>query len=132
MSADNKIIERSNYNREKSVNSKYRAHKMQSTGNILSIVLGVILMACMIRVMSGTGNLPTFSSLLAVLTEVPTVQIPFLSTVITNLGDWGIFNFLRDFFQTILSVLDVFIFLINGFINIMLYVVYFMRWIFIG
>lgn len=99
--------------------------------SILGIVFLLILCAVLIRRFNNSDDIPTFESLLHFLTEMPAPSIPFLSFSPSSFGDWGAFNFLRDFFATFSQVINVLIFLVNGLIVLVNYVIVFMRWLFV-
>lgn len=130
---DSERRKRDKYRDKRSSRQKFRDRTATSTG-ILGIVFAIILIAVLIRIFTGSTNIPTFTGFLEMLQDVPNVQIPFLSTVTTNIlvEPWAILDGLRVFLRTILNVVDVVIFLINGLLSVATYVVYFFRWLFIG
>ena len=108
-----------------------RRQEARTGFSILGIVFMLILMAALLRKLSGGSSIPTFTSFLEMLTSVPDISIPFINAgIIQQLGDWGIFNFLRDFLNIFIDLLNIVVFLCNGFIQINLYVIYFVRWFF--
>lgn len=99
--------------------------------SILSLVFIIILAAGLLRKLSGGSSVPTFTGFLEMLTSVPDISIPFINAgIIQQLGDWGIFNFLRDFLNIFIDLLNIVVFLCNGIVQINLYVIYFLRWFF--
>lgn len=110
--------------------NRLNRRELVSTGkSFVAILLAVLLLVLLIRVMNGS-SIPTFTSFLELLSSAPTVKVPFLSTVGTALGDWGVFNFLRDFIAFFNNIVNVLVFLFNGLANLVVYVVWFVRWLF--
>ena len=98
---------------------------------VLGIVIVMLILALVIqKQVHPDNNAPTFTSFMYMLQDMPTVSIPFISIPNSELGDWGLFNFLRDFFYLLIQVVNVGIFLINGVISICTFVVYFVGWLF--
>lgn len=99
--------------------------------SIVGIVFLLILVAVLIRRFNNSTDIPTFESLLTFLSEMPVPIIPFLSFSPTIFGDWGAFNFLRDFFANFSQIINVLIFLINGVLVLVNYIIVLMRWLFV-
>lgn len=99
--------------------------------SLLSLVVCVLLVAVLIRKFTGNNTLPTFTSFLEFLTNIDTPTIPFLNVTPVSLGDWGAFNFLRDFIIIFVDLGNVILFLINGIWIIINYVLVFFRWLFV-
>lgn len=97
---------------------------------ILGIIIVLMLLATLIRKLNGSDVTPTFTSFLELFSNVPEVAIPFQDFSAVNFGDWGVFNFLRDFISMLAEIVNVLIFLFNGIISVITYVVYFFRWLF--
>lgn len=100
---------------------------------ILAIVLGVLLFATIIRYSQSPSDpvIPTFTGLFQKLTETEPMNVPFIDLGSIDLGDWGSFNFLRDFLMTLMSIVNVLIFFINGIINCITYIVWVLDWLFV-
>ena len=97
---------------------------------IFGIAFSVIVLCLILRRLSGLEDMPTFAGFLEMITNVPEVAIPFQVFNQTTLGDWGVFNFLRDFISILLQLVNVAIFLVNGVVSVITYVVYFFQWLF--
>lgn len=93
---------------------------------LLSAAFFIIVLCFIFR-----GRAPTFSSLLDMLSNVPTVNFDF-SFASVPLGDWGIFNGLRDFVAGFMSILDFVGLLVSNLVYFLQFVFYFLRWIFFG
>lgn len=101
--------------------------------SIFSGILFVLLIALLIRMVGMYTTAPTFTGLLETLQSVPEIKIPFLSTVTSNTlnSSWAILDGFRVFLRTILDLVDVAIFMVNGILSLITYIVYFMRWLFV-
>lgn len=99
--------------------------------SLLSLVVCVLLVAMLIRKFTGNNTVPTFTSFLEFLTNIDTPTIPFLNVTPVSLGDWGVFNFLRDFIIIFVDLGNVILFLVNGMWIIINYVFVFFRWLFV-
>lgn len=99
-----------------------------------SLVLGVLLLALLIRYTQNQFNpiLPTFTSLLEKFSTSEVATVPFVNFSSLSLGDWGVFDFLQVFIESIISIFNVLLFFINGIISAISYIVWFMQWLFIG
>ncbi len=98
---------------------------------IFSLVVCVFLVAVLIRKFTGNNIIPTFTSFLEFLTNIETPTIPFLNVTPVSLGDWGVFNFLRDFIIIFVDLGNVILFFINGIWIVINYVLVFFRWLFV-
>lgn len=101
----------------------------------LGAVFGLLIILCIasfiLQQQSNPNATPlTFTALLKSLENVPSVSIPFINVGMIQLGDWGLFNFLRDFIKLLIQIPNVLIFLINGVMNLVSYVIYFMSLLF--
>lgn len=98
---------------------------------IFSLVVCVLLVAVLIRKFTGNNTVPTFTSFLEFLTNIDTPTIPFLDVTRVSFPDWGVFNFLRDFFIFFVDLGNVILFLINGIWIVINYVLVLFRWLFV-
>lgn len=116
------------------VSTTTRTFSSASAGNFILKIIGFIIILLLsvyvINVARGGATPKTFTSFLEMITNSPTVEVPFLNLPSTALGDWGAFNFLRSFIMLMIQSVNIFIFLLNGIINFVQYVVYFAQWIF--
>lgn len=101
------------------------------TGRILSLIFCILLIVMIFRKFTGNNNTPTFTSFLDMLTNVKTPSIPFVNFSFTVLGDWGVFNFLRDFLNVFVDLFNVILFLVNGIISLFQYVTSFITWLYV-
>ena len=123
-----------NYRNSRHSYSRFESEEVVSRSSsgmsILGIVFFILLLGLLIRTLQGSYNVPTFTGLLKTLSEIQRPEIPFINIASINLGNWGLFNFLRDFFLILLDVVNVAIFLCNGILVLMQYVSIFFRWLF--
>lgn len=98
---------------------------------IFTIIICVLLIAMLIRKLTGNNAVPTFTSFLEFLSLVDVPTIPFINFSSVSLGDWGFFNFLRDFFNIFVDLGNVVLFLINGMWSVINYIMVLFRWLFV-
>lgn len=101
--------------------------------NFLSLVIvifSILFIVSYVRSLFGASDL-TFTSFLEFIQSVP--QVSFSNTFIdmTILGDWGIFEFLRQFINIFTNILSVLIFLFGGLVQLIMYLVYLLRYLFL-
>lgn len=99
--------------------------------SILGLIFVVLILAVLIRRFNNSEDIPTFTSLLEFLSNIKSFEIPFTHFELFNLPDWGIFNFLRDFIMVIGQIVNVGIFICNGIIALIQYIVVFCQWLFV-
>ena len=127
-----------NYRSSRSSHSFYDGEDFVSSTISSSMFVGIfkyflfiILLSVILKYLQGNSTIPTFTSLLSTLQEIPDISIPFLNFQATVLGDWGILNPLRDFFGSLISLIDVVIFFFNGIINVIFYISFIFKWLFL-
>ena len=101
---------------------------------LLFILATILLIIAVFRITYNpvSNNVPSLTNLLDYLTTINPVDIGFINDSVIVLGDWGIFNFLRDFVSFFIQIINVIIFIFNGLINIVLYAYSVLRWIFLA
>lgn len=99
--------------------------------SILGLIFVVLILAVLIRRFNNSDDIPTFTSLLEFLSNIKTFEIPFLSFSPVSFGDWGIFNFLRDFIASISQIVNVGVFICNGLVVLIQYIIVFCQWLFV-
>lgn len=92
---------------------------------LLGLVFGILLFVTLVRVAMGSASIPTFTAFLDMLTTVPEVSIPFVSTASLGLPDW------LSWLSVLIEPINIGIFFINAVGNLVLYIVYFARWLFV-
>lgn len=100
---------------------------------IMRIVLIILLFFTLGNVFfssSGQSSVFTFSSLLTVLQNAPSLPFNLTVDALTISGDWGAFNFLKQFLNWNLKPLSFVIFLVGNLINILTFLSYFLYYIF--
>lgn len=119
--------------RQSERNAFWKEHK-RDVGkglNIAGILLLLMLLVLLIRKFNGSSaSTPTFTSLLEWFSGFSSPTIPFL-TMSFDLGDWGIFNFIRDGLSWFVSIVDVLIFFVNGILSVVFYITRFFQWLFL-
>ena len=99
---------------------------------ILGIVFTLLIVAMLFARFRGSEQTPTFTSLLEWFSGFNAPEIPFITLEsATNLGDWTIaFNWLRDIIYFSIQIVNVLVFLANGLIIAIGYIVHFCQWLF--
>lgn len=95
----------------------------------LGLIFLFILIANVFSVVFG-GEFKGLGSIFTLLTSVEPIPLDWLSIFEFNLGDWGAFNFLRDFIGIFGNLLQVVLFMATSIINALLYLMPFLRYMF--
>lgn len=125
---------RDRLNRERSIRS--RAHRAKagfilgSGHSILTIVFALLLVSALLGVLLNRESF-TFAGLLEFFQTAPTVNFNFLDWTAVTLGDWGAFNFLRDFINFFLDIFNVIAFLGACLLQVLSYVLWFFKALFL-
>lgn len=109
---------------------------------ILGALVVVILLAFILRYgqyadkiatgeISPGSILPTFSEFLDILSNSPTIS-PNFNIIPTILGDWGVFNWFRDFVNGLTTIIDFVLWLVQNLFLVLEYMFYFLKWVFIS
>lgn len=101
---------------------------------VLTIVFFILLVSMLTRMLTGSDSIPTFAGFLNYLQDAPEVQIPYInfSEVELSTEDWGIFEFLRRTIVFFLQSLNITVFLINGLMSVVTYIVFVFKWLFLA
>lgn len=137
----NKNIKKANntYTKDDAIRNKQLSYKQTSYFgshglNFFSLILVILIGVSLIRILkSGSGDVVTFGSLLDLLRDAPQISSDVLTFVeqIEIISDWGIFNFLRDFINDLVDLWSVLIWLGSSIVDLIIYIFYFLRWIFV-
>ena len=106
-------------------------NKKNYTGlHIFNIIFLVILIMCVIR-FTFTNTTISFTSFLEFLQNCPSIDMP--SSLIKNLSiteSWGVFDFLRNFINSLGTILGTVVWLIGNLLNGITFIFYFIGFIF--
>lgn len=106
-------------------------NKKDYTGlHIFNIIFLVILIMCVIR-FTFTNTTISFTSFLEFLQNCPSIDMP--SSLIKNLSiteSWGVFDFLRNFINSLGTILGTVVWLIGNLLNGITFIFYFIGFIF--
>lgn len=120
--------------KNKGKNTTYEREKNKTRGapiRILGIIFTLLLVALLFARFRNSEQIPTFTSLLEWFSGFKAPEIPFITLEIANLGDWTIaFNWLRDIIYFGIQIINVLVFLCNGIIIAIGYIVHFCQWLF--
>lgn len=104
-----------------------------SATNVITLVFAIILVFCVFRLLFGNRPPLTFESFLSVLEDAPVVDIsPIMQRLndkLTITADWGVFNFLRDFFNLFTGLMSFGTFVSVSMSNFIIYLTYFLRFL---
>lgn len=110
--------------------SRSVGEKLGAGLGIFGLIVGILLSVSLIKSLMG-GSPVTFGGLLEYLSNAPTINMSLKSfEVIAPLGDWGAFNFLSTFFNYFITIFNVLIFAFKGLGQVIVYIVYFVRFLF--
>ena len=110
-----------------------RYESMNKADNFLSVVIvifTILFIVSYVRSLVGAGEI-TFTSFLEFIQSVPEVSFASNFIDLTILGDWGIFDFLRNFLNIFTNLMSVIVYLFGGLVQLLLYVVYIVRYLFL-
>jgi len=104
-----------------------------STRSMVSVVLGIfliiLLVVAMLGSLRGTGQTITFTGFLEYLSQSPSLNFFDISSF-KIVGDWGLFDFLRNFFNLFTTMIGVSIWIFQLFWNLIAWLLYFFRFLF--
>ncbi len=110
--------------------SRSFGEKLGSGFGVFGLIVGILLSVSLIKSLVG-GTPVTFGGLLEYLSSAPSIDMSLKSfNVIKSLGDWGPFNFLAIFFNYFITIFNVLIFAFKGIGQVIVYVVWFVRFLF--
>lgn len=97
--------------------------------NVAFLMLFVIMF---FSVATGSDQKITFSSLLEILADSPVISFDWVESFreISITSDWGWFNFLKDFLNLIIEVFGFLLYIVDGLIQVVAYIVYLFRSLF--
>lgn len=110
--------------------SRSVGEKLGAGLGIFGLIVGILLSVSLIKSLIG-GSPVTFGGLLEYLSNAPSVNMSLKSfEVIPAFGDWGVFNFFSTFFNYFITIFNVLIFAFKGLGQVIVYIVYFVRFLF--
>ena len=130
---DNKLTkkERQEYYDSKIIESKKR-ERINSGFAVAKVFAVVVLFVIIVTVLrfdgqGNIGNIPTFTSLLEMLSSMPSIEFDwFIPSFLEE--EWAILDFIRQYFYAILSVIQ---FIGEGIWAVLSFILVIIRWIFI-
>lgn len=98
-----------------------------SIRGILAFVVLFLLLLNLFALVYGSGQEWTFSRFMSIVENVPKPDLSQLNRLINLeiVEDWGVFNFLRDFFNRFLDLFGVFFYVLNYIVQLISILVYF-------
>lgn len=98
------------------------------------IIFFVLFIFMVFNVISSNDRVITFTSLLEGLADSPAVSSDWVTSFAesTISSDWGAFNFLRDFINSLIPIISFFLFIVNGLVQVVFYFTYIIRTFFVA
>ncbi len=117
-----------NYRFEKN----YRQMVYEKSGGAFRVFFFVLCVLMFYSVAFNTGRTITFTSLLQSLADAPVIDNSWISSFsdLTIRGDWGIFDFLKNFLNSFVGVISFLLYLVNGLVQLITYFGYIIRTLF--
>ena len=106
-----------------------RASGLKILFNVLTVCLCFVLIVSVIRV-AFDFNPISFSGFLDYVSKTPSIDISYY-TYLSIGGDWGVIDGLRVFLNYIMVIINVLLWLCKNVANLMLFVVYYVRFLFV-
>lgn len=100
--------------------------RQESTIGVLKLITIILLFFAIVGALRNQ-ELFTFKGLLDLFQNAPQIDLSWLNWETINLGDWGLFNFLRDFFNFFIEIVNVLAFAGTCIVQALLYVLYFIK-----
>lgn len=97
---------------------------------VIFIIFCAILISNIIKTLF-SSNTVTFTSFLNYITSVPQISTNFSMETIYISTDWGVFDFVRIFLNTIMMPINLSVFISRNLWNCLLYIIYFVRFLMI-
>lgn len=98
--------------------------------NVLLLIFVILFLISYIRFCFNAGSV-TFEGLLQFLNSCPQVDFNLALTAFTINGDWGLFEFLRNFFNIFGILIGFIVFLVGNLFNLFTFVFWFIKFIFV-
>lgn len=99
---------------------------------LLAFVVILFLFATIVRFNGGDFSAPTFTGFLEMLSNSEVITPTFSIIPNPEFGSWGIFNFLRDFIQFNIQIINFVGWICQSLTACVQYIFYFCKWLFIG
>ena len=122
-----------NYTTNKyTTNNNISIKKHLPVGNFLKVILSFViilgLLSNMLAISRGSTNRFTFSFFLETLQNVPNLPWSLSSLPdLTITGSWGVFDFLRSFFNTLTNAWSVLLYVVSCVQNVILFMLHFLK-----
>lgn len=98
--------------------------------SILTIIMGLLLIAMLFRTMLGvSNNYLTFQGFLEICSSAPTIDLSTLPQIYIN-GNWGLLDVIRGFLNTIATCINLSVYISVSLINSLVFIMYFMNNVF--
>lgn len=116
------------------VGSRSKKVDLESAGSIFGLVLLLIIMFNIPSFVAGNGSFSTYFSFerfMNMLASAPTVSMAWITDVLQPISaDWGVFQFFADFINSLITLLQGVSFILVGIVNLVSYLLYFLKFLF--
>ena len=115
--------------RLRTIESWQKQDKKESQEAAIGVLKLIFIILLLFVIVGALRNqeLFTFKGLLELLQNAPQISLEWLNWETINLGDWGLFNFLRDFFNFFIEIINILAFAGTCLMQALLYVLYFIK-----
>lgn len=96
-----------------------------SYSKALRLILFFLIVVALFHAVSGREVFVTFSSFLEAIADAPKLDTSWIKGVSIGLSDWGSFNFLRGFVQSLISIVQMSLYLAVGAGQIIVFIGFF-------
>lgn len=102
--------------------------------SIVGIVLIIIILFNIPSVVAGNDEVSSYFSFerfMNMLAQAPTIDMTWITNVLQPItADWGVFQFFAEFLNSLLTLLQGICFLAVGIVNLVSYLLYFLKFLF--
>lgn len=107
---------------------------LPSGGSIFGLILLLIILFNIPAFVAGNGEVSSYFSFerfMNMLASAPTIDMSWITNVLQPItADWGVFQFFADFLNSLLTLFQGICFLAVGIVNLVSYLLYFLKFLF--
>ena len=108
------------------------SHSKISNFSLAGLIVFILIIVSVIGIMSGRGDQRTFYSFLEMLSNVPVVEFGFNTNLLNYNVDWPTWlNWAEVILEVLVRFVGLLAFFVQGLVNSVLYIYYFLRWVFV-
>lgn len=104
-------------------------------GNIFTFILGFLIIVALARTLTGVQGMPTFGSFISMLQNMPNIELSITTFDFLQIkGNWiwfgADFNILKDIINSLSSVLSFGIWMVAGLVQVVIFALWVVGWMF--